>query len=728
MGANRIPERETGSPVRAGSRNARVRDVQHGAPALLALQRSAGNAAVTSWLQRDPSAPQSPAGVPAGERAKIDKALGPSGTANDAKDIASFGAASEPEKVKLIQLLMTDLWVGPTGESAIERCWGSVPDERFVAFAGDHKKLWDDSIDRGAELESLRQYRDIKTSFRNDVLAVATGHLTTNAGVVQSELRKFGIPEKEGAAASGPTPDQAAELAKLIEAAKTLKALQVSREKTRNTVVGWRIGDASEQEPDAHGKVKFKVLFDPKSKPAMEENPSPDLLAADHWGPVVPYELLKPAYDAASKSMARIMASYPSLYALGRQDQSAVTAAVADETDPKIAQKKLGDALRLLDRDIVDTKGKLGKDIDAMDLAPIHEQLFGGVAPAAGARWQAGFRQDVAKAAIREHKSNKALVDALLQSGVHIAFLLAPFTGGLTLVALMTAATAATGYKALVSADEYAALDKASKTAVTPETRLVDDQTVEHAKMVADADAAALALSAIALGGAIAGFVGGAPTAMNLRPQTRFLRVADPKLLAEYEQLATRKMPAIVAEVLEGEGTTVGRTRLAQLRVEFDQLRSEVGSATQLTEAQRARANQILGEARTLARADFKNLQTKVTKRLRADPELKQLEDRLIAAGDVEDKATGGVRLKTQKADGSTNFEPVNIEHRTRLSDNPWAAKDAENLLLTDAAQNQQYLEAIRQYGGVWPADAIEDFVVRHQLNNQGIDFRPGPR
>jgi hypothetical protein len=45
-----------------------------------------------------------------------------------------------------------------------------------------------------------------------------------------------------------------------------------------------------------------------------------------------------------------------------------------------------------------------------------------------------------------------------------------------------------------------------------------------------------------------------------------------------------------------------------------------------------------------------------------------------------------------------------------------------------DAAQNQRYLESLRQYGGVWPTDVVEDFVIRYRLNSQGIDFRPGPR
>ncbi|NOT54933.1 MAG: DUF4157 domain-containing protein [Deltaproteobacteria bacterium] len=699
-----------------------------------------GGAQQASAVQLSPDGQAAPAQPPAPppptrDRVQIDKALAPGGTANDAKDITSFVAASELEKVLLIKLLMTDVWVGPTGEAAIERCWGSLRDDRFVPFVEANKPLWDSSIDRGAELESLRQYKDIVKAFAADVLVTASGYLDTNSGVVTAEMQKFGILEDETAAAAEPTKDQADGLQKLTEIAKTLRDLQQSQEKARDTVVGWRVDDAWKGDPDAHGLGKFKVMFDPSGRPAMDPDPGLEVPPVDHFGRVVPYDLLKPAYDDASRSIVAITSRYPSLYALARQDHSSVTGGFAGATDPKIMREKLGKSLRLLEKDIVETKGKLGTDINPLDLVPIHNQLFGGAVPAIGPRWQSGFRQDIAKAQVSERKIDQALLDAMLKSGVQFAFLLAPLTGGLTLVVLMTAATVATGAKAFASAADYEALSKAATSTPKPGSELVDAKTVDHAKLVADGDATAFALTAVALAGAIVEFVGEAPNTMNLRPQTRYLKVSNPKLVAEYEQLATRKMPSVVREVLEAERTTAGRVRLAQLRTEFDQLRAEVGNATELTAAQRARGNEILIEARQLARADFKNLQTKVMKRLRADPELKAIEDQLIAAGDVEDIATGGIRLKTQKVDtktqkaaGPAEFEPVNIEHRKRVSDNPWAAKDADNLLLTDATQNQQYLEAVRQYGGVWPADVIEDFVVRHQLNRQGIDFRPGPR
>lgn len=235
--------------------------------------------------------------------------------------------------------------------------------------------------------------------------------------------------------------------------------------------------------------------------------------------------------------------------------------------------------------------------------------------------------------------------------------------------------------------------------------------------------------------GGIAGLVGHALAGrvtpegpVTTTPQTRNVRVANPDLVARYERVANERLPNIIDQTVAAERSTPGRTRLAQLRTDFDTLRTEVGEATTLTPQQRTRANDILREARDIARDDFGGLQQKVMRRLRADPALQAIESQLVAAGDAQAGPTGTMRIKVIRADGTDAFEPLNLEHRIRLSDNPWLAKGNQNVIVTDAPQNQQYLEALRQQGSIWPTDAVEAFVVRHQLNDQGIDFAPGTR
>ncbi|MGW2826951.1 eCIS core domain-containing protein [Streptomyces sp. NPDC001443] len=217
----------------------------------------------------------------------------------------------------------------------------------------------------------------------------------------------------------------------------------------------------------------------------------------------------------------------------------------------------------------------------------------------------------------------------------------------------------------------------------------------------------------------------GLAAATVISPQTRAPAVSRPALLAQYESVANSRMAAVVLDVLGRQRATAKRTRLTQLRQQFDQLRRQVGSGP-MTPAQRAAANAVLREARDLARDDFDNVRDAIWRRLRADPDLQRIEAQLQAAGDA---APGGTALQvnTRTAAG-TLFQSLGVEHRTRLSDDPWRYNDPANLIVTDAAQNEQYLEALRRHGSIWPTGDVEDFVIRHRLNDQGVDFTPGTR
>ncbi|MFE5869576.1 hypothetical protein ACFQ6V_13135 [Streptomyces roseifaciens] len=128
----------------------------------------------------------------------------------------------------------------------------------------------------------------------------------------------------------------------------------------------------------------------------------------------------------------------------------------------------------------------------------------------------------------------------------------------------------------------------------------------------------------------------------------------------------------------------------------------------------------------TSQRRNTVNLQPKVMRQLRADPALQALESQLVAAGDARLNPTGTLQIKVAcSVDGAETFEPLSLEHRVRRSEIPWLAKDSRNIILTDAPQKQRYLESLRKQGSIWPTDPVEAFVVRHQLNDQAVDFDP---
>ena len=221
------------------------------------------------------------------------------------------------------------------------------------------------------------------------------------------------------------------------------------------------------------------------------------------------------------------------------------------------------------------------------------------------------------------------------------------------------------------------------------------------------------------------------PMAEQSEPRNRkpALSKKQGELLGGYEAKADEKVPKVVAAVLakQAKTPTPTRKRLGVLRDRFEDLMSKVGDAPALTEAQRERADEILTEARELARGDFDTLADSIWRRLRQDPELLEIEKKLRAAK-VVGPGEGALQIKTKPIKGTgTEFESLTLEHGVRLSDDPWLYNSPDNLFVTDASQNEQYLEAIRR-GGIWPTSKIEEFVVRHKLSAQKTVYAPGSR
>jgi hypothetical protein len=206
---------------------------------------------------------------------------------------------------------------------------------------------------------------------------------------------------------------------------------------------------------------------------------------------------------------------------------------------------------------------------------------------------------------------------------------------------------------------------------------------------------------------------------LQLAPQTRRAAVANPQLLADYERLANERMAAITRDVLGAQRATPARLRLQVLFQDFESLRRSVGDRA-LTEVERQQAMQILREARDLARTDFGTLRTSIWRRMRADPDLERLARDMAAGSDAQlGRRAGSVRIRTLWDEGDEAYQALEVEHKVRLSDNPWRYNDPDNLILTDSAQNQQYLEALRREGGIWATEDVERFVISHGLLDQ---------
>jgi hypothetical protein len=456
------------------------------------LQRTVGNHAVSDWLAQRQPAPQ-PHVADAIAR----------GTADAAKSINPRTSLDDAQRASLIELVLSQRWVGPSDETWLEHCWGALDADGLLRFANGHPGLWDRCRDRGAELEDLPSVSIVRRRFTDEVIALARHHLRTNQRLVDTELQAVGLAPT-GDAQQAPTERQSARLAAIQSAAATLSNLQRAQEAARHSKVGWRIGDGGDVDPDWTGRqVKFQVEFEPTGPPPLTVDPGPDVPPGDIFtSPIVPYDEVRDGYDAASRAISGLVAATPSLFGLMRNGSSRATEAFADTENPQGARATLGRTLGQVRQDITRTNEYLGDRLDPLDLTPLHEQLHTGTAPVGAIHWTGGLGWRIASDAARDHEVSRALARLALQHVTQLAFLFAPFTSGVSLLLLLGTGAAAAGVNAYGSYRDAQSLTAAEGTSVAPGTDIVRPGSAAFARMQAEADAVAFALAAIALGAA----------------------------------------------------------------------------------------------------------------------------------------------------------------------------------------------------------------------------------
>ncbi|BCW72425.1 hypothetical protein NicSoilB8_34690 [Arthrobacter sp. NicSoilB8] len=452
------------------------------------LQRSAGNRAVTHLLGRN--------GVERRHGLALQRQTEHIRTSDEVQQVASFAGVPDAERVRLFGIVLDQVWVGPRDEAALVRLWGSLDEDGLVRFADAHPELWHQCISRGADLLDLPRYRAIQDRFRADVLALARQHLDNNERLIRGELAALGPPEE------APGMAAADRVAALQAAAASLSNLQRAQEAARQARVGWRLGDGGEVDADFVGReVKFQMPFRPGEPPPLTQEPE-DVPNGDIFvQPVVPFADVQARYDAAAQAIAYSTSASPGLVGLIRAGSSAATEAFVTDADPASARDRLLAPLRGVLTDIGSTRANLGGRLNALDLTPLHDQLFEGTA-GGGVAWSTGFRRDVVRSMVVGHNIERAAARLALREVQHLALLFAPFTSGASLLLLLGGATAAAGLQAYLSHREAGVVAAAEGSAVEPGTALVRPGSAEFARMTTENDTIAFGLALLTLGAA----------------------------------------------------------------------------------------------------------------------------------------------------------------------------------------------------------------------------------
>jgi hypothetical protein len=479
-------------------------------PGLLHLQRAAGNRATALAVQR------------ADEKQRQEQLVqdGVKGDTDAIVAITDFSTVSDVDRLTMVFYLTDQLWVGSKSEKALERIWTSFG-TRFGEVAAANMRRWNESVHRHSDLPSnLPEAKKVYTSFADDTAAVARGYLDQNM--------TFAIKESERLGVAPGTPDKPATDAEVNElqiAAAEVAKLQIAQNAARKSWVGW-----TEEPRPGSGENEHYVRpaqFAPGQRPAVTDLAAlpgtvyvylDDLEAGADWKRVDPssqpalQRWIKPFDDMdkadadAGAALTGWLTRNPALaaVAIGGAD---VTSAFASAKGAADAKKLLAEGFATLRKNITDTQNKLrDKDLDPLDLTPIHEKLLAKAIPAqSNVDWAAPFPKAIAQQQTRSHDISRALRTLLLQKIAEMAFLLAPLTGGASLVAVLAVGTTATGANLVLDAQRYAALSSAKGAGAQPGTELVSGAAVDEAEAAVVSDAIAFALAALAMGAALAG-------------------------------------------------------------------------------------------------------------------------------------------------------------------------------------------------------------------------------
>jgi hypothetical protein len=125
------------------------------------------------------------------DRELVDAALA-SRAVSDVKLIRNFGAATETERLTLIGILLDQFWVGPADEYALERAWASFGD-RLIEVGEANVGLWNQSVERGAELTSLPPVAAFIANFQQRARTVTEEILESSEERINTERVRYGL-------------------------------------------------------------------------------------------------------------------------------------------------------------------------------------------------------------------------------------------------------------------------------------------------------------------------------------------------------------------------------------------------------------------------------------------------------------------------------------------------------------------------------------------------------
>jgi hypothetical protein len=403
-----------------------------------------------------------------------------SGSLADVLAVKDVDRATEFQKIQLIRICNAQSLV-PISAHAVRRLWGSFTDQ-LPAVASKYMPDWEQTLKGGRmAVLALAPIKTIADNFRSDIIARASANLFENREYVRKRQQLIGVP---GGDARAPSKKELTALRQSIQAmAYHVWDLKQSQRQQRTIIVGETYS----------GNFSRPAEFDPERPPGSVSILTP---------PTASWRDVKDVWDEAADEISAIAAVYPEIYAaLGTKDAEEqllhLSRVVADKFDETAGALLIGLMLRIEEiQDLVNQEA-----IDALDMTPIHKQLYKGAGGVSGTNWQGLLEQSIAKHVVMQHGTNAESAKAFWNLGEFMALLVASFaTGGFAFYVAAAAAVVIPAVEAGTAMSEADKLDKAAHAAPLQGSELVAQAQADEKKAEGEAKIVQAVTNALLLG------------------------------------------------------------------------------------------------------------------------------------------------------------------------------------------------------------------------------------
>ena len=141
------------------------------------------------------------------------------------KEIRDYSKATSDQRLRMIELLVAQGWVGGCDQSVVYTLWSSFG-SGLPSVAAGNMVLWRKSVEEVSALKDHPAIKKVVADFLAAVRSTVSGYLRGNEQIVRDELARLGLDKEERVDTDKLIADQQLLLAQVADAQAQLQALR----------------------------------------------------------------------------------------------------------------------------------------------------------------------------------------------------------------------------------------------------------------------------------------------------------------------------------------------------------------------------------------------------------------------------------------------------------------------------------------------------------------------